>query len=185
MSLAETRTVAFGPYAFALTPEEAEAAASRFGLRSALAGGLTARHHAPLAAFVLVMLFASILALTGLVSRRAGEIAILIAAMAFMVQRLGSHWRFRTARVRAKAALALALEPHVVSVDPEGALVEAGPARQRLSYAEMVEVEDAGGLVYFWPRVGAPVVLPTRALAEGEAAQLVGQSRRWLKTAGP
>lgn len=185
MILEEARTVAFGPYAFALTPEEAEAAASRYGLRSALAGGLTARHHAPLATFVLVMLFASILALTGFVSRRAGEIAILIAAMAFMVQRLASHWRFRAARIRAKAALAVGMEPHVVSVDPDGALVEAGPARQRLSYADVVEVEDAGGLIYFWPQAGAPVILPTRALAEGEVAQLVGQARRWLKAPRP
>lgn len=183
MILEETRTVAFGPYAFALTPEEAEAAAARYGLRSALAGGLTARHHAPLAAFVLVMLFASILALTGLVSRRAGEIAILIAAMAFMVQRLAAHWRFRTARIRAKAALAKGLEPHGVSIDPEGALVQAGQARQRLSYVDVVEVEDAGGLIYFWPRAGAPVVLPTRGLPEGEATQLVGQARRWLAAA--
>ena len=30
----------FGPYAFALAPAEAEAAAARFGLRVALRGGL-------------------------------------------------------------------------------------------------------------------------------------------------
>lgn len=185
MILEDERTIAFGPYAVALTPEEAEAAAARYGLRSALAGGLTARHHAPLAAFILVMLFASILALTGLVNRRPGEITILMAAMAFMIQRLASHWRFRIARVRAKAALAEGLKPHIVSIDAEGAWIEAGPTPQRLSYADVAEVEDAGGLVYFWPRSGAPVILPARALAEGEADQLVGQARRWLVAVRP
>ena len=62
-----------GPYAFTLAPAEAEAAAARFGLRSALKGGLTRSHLAPLAVFTLVILFASILALTGFISRRAGD----------------------------------------------------------------------------------------------------------------
>ena len=55
----------FGPYHFTLSPAEREAAAARFGLRSALRGRLIANQLAPLTAFVLVLLFASILALTG------------------------------------------------------------------------------------------------------------------------
>ena len=68
----------FGPYAFALTPAEAEAAAARFGLRVALRGGLIASHLAPLAIFILAMLFASILALAGFIGRRAAEATILL-----------------------------------------------------------------------------------------------------------
>ena len=59
----------FGPYAFTLSPAEADAAAAQFGLRAALRGGLVASHLAPLAAFVLIMTFASILALTNFVGR--------------------------------------------------------------------------------------------------------------------
>ena len=53
----------YGPFDVTLAPAEIEAVASRYGLREALSGGLTARHHAPLAAFVLALLFAAILAL--------------------------------------------------------------------------------------------------------------------------
>jgi hypothetical protein len=171
----ETDAAAFGPWSFTLTPEEAEAVAARYGLRSALAGGLTARHHAPLAAFLLVMAFASILALTDLISRRAGEIAILVAAMAFMIQRLATHWRLRSARARAKAALAGEQGPRVVALDPLGVGVEGGA--QSLDYADLEEAEDAGGLVYFWPHRGAPIVLPTRALLDGEAGRVVAEVR--------
>ena len=71
MSAAETGE--FGPYAFSLTADEARIAAARAGLRRALAGGLTAAHFAPLAAFVLAILFVAILALTGLLGRRVGR----------------------------------------------------------------------------------------------------------------
>ena len=43
------------------------------GCAAALKGGLLASHVAPLTAFALIMAFASVLALTGLISRRAGE----------------------------------------------------------------------------------------------------------------
>ena len=61
-----------------------------------LKGGLLASHVAPLTAFALIMAFASVLALTGLISRRAGEATIILAAAAFMIQRLANHWRIRT-----------------------------------------------------------------------------------------
>ena len=72
-----------------LSPAEAEAAAARAGLRVALRGGLSPGHLAPLAAFALIVAFASVLALTGLISRRAGEATIILAAAAFMIQRAG------------------------------------------------------------------------------------------------
>ena len=81
----------FGPYVFTLAPDEAEAAAARAGLRTALKGGLLTSHVAPLTAFALVMAFATVLALTGLIGRRAGEATIILAAAAFMIQRLASR----------------------------------------------------------------------------------------------
>ena len=95
----------FGPYAFTLAPAEAEAAAARLGLRTALKGGLLTSHVAPLTAFALVMAFATVLALTGLISRRAGEATIILAAAAFMIQRLASHWRISRARSDGQAAI--------------------------------------------------------------------------------
>ena len=99
---ADGRSDSFGPYAFTLTPAEAEAAAARAGLRTALKGGLLASHVAPLTAFALVMAFATVLALTGLISRRAGEATLILAAAAFMIQRLMSHWRIRRARQKGR-----------------------------------------------------------------------------------
>ncbi len=183
MSEAESGAQAFGPYAITLSPAETEAAAARFGLRLALEGGLTARHHAPLAAFALALVFASILGFTDLITRRAAEIVILLAAALFMMQRLATHWRLRTARARGKAALNAAPGPVLVTLDATGVTVEGGHEPRRLSYAEFTEAEDAGGVVYLWPKAGAPVVLPTRTLTEGEAPRLVAEARRRIAAA--
>ena len=50
-------------------------------------------------------LFASILALTGFIGRRAGEATVLLAAAAFMIQRLATHWRIRRARALGRTAI--------------------------------------------------------------------------------
>ena len=167
----------FGPYACALTPAEAEAAAARFGLRSALRGGLIASHLAPLAMMILAMLFASILALTGFTSRRSGEATILLAAAAYMVQRLATHRRIHRARRAGRAAMAkLGAEGALTAtLDHYGVTLAGGGGVRRLEYTDCDEAEDAGGFLYLWPRDGAPVVLPTRALADGEAPRLLAR----------
>jgi hypothetical protein len=161
----------FGPYAFTLEPAEAEAAAARAGLRTALKGGLLT-HVAPLTAFALVMAFATVLALTGLISRRAGEATIILAAAAFMIQRLASHWRIRGARSAGKAAIGRLRSASAVtatfgddalSFDMDGRILN-------LRYADCEQAEDAGGLIYVWPRNGVPIVVPTRAVADAEEA---------------
>lgn len=162
----------FGPYAFTLAPAEAEAAAARAGLRTALKGGLLTAHVAPLTAFALVMAFATILALTGLISRRAGEATIILAAAAFMIQRLASHWRIRGARSAGQAAIgrlrsAAALK---ATFGDEGLSFDMDGRTLNLRYADCEQAEDAGGLIYIWPRNGAPIVVPTRALANAEEA---------------
>jgi hypothetical protein len=163
----------FGPYAFTLAPAEAEAAAARVGLRRALKGGLLVSHVAPLTAFALIMAFASVLALTGLISRRAGEATLILAALAFMIQRLTTHWRIRRARREGRAAMArfqsanaltATFEDETLSLDVDGRTL-------RFSYADCEEVEDAGGLIYVWLRDGAPIVLPSRAVADPEEAE--------------
>ena len=162
----------FGPYAFTLEPAEAEAAAARAGLRTALKGGLLTSHVAPLTAFALVMAFATVLALTGLISRRAGEATIILAAAAFMIQRLASHWRIRRARgngraaigpLRSAGALKATFGDEALSFDMDGRTLN-------LRYADCEQAEDAGGLIYIWPRNGAPIVLPTRTMADAEEA---------------
>jgi hypothetical protein len=170
--IADRRADSFGPYAFTFTPAEAEAAAARAGLRAVLKGGLLASHVAPLTAFALVMAFASVLALTGLISRRAGEATILLAAAAFMIQRLANHWRIRSARsegrtavgrLQSASAVTATFGDETVSFDVDGRTLN-------LRYADCEQAEDAGGLIYVWPRSGAPIVVPTRAVADPEEA---------------
>jgi hypothetical protein len=165
-----------GPYAFTLAPSEAEAAGARLGLRAALRGGLLVSHLAPLAAFALALLFASILTLTGFVSHRAGEATLLLAAGAFMIQRLISHWRIHRARKSGRATIAeFETGPLVTTIDDRGVTLAGARRTLRLDDADCVDAEDAGGLIYLWPREGAPIVLPTRALGVGEAAELLAR----------
>ena len=131
---------------------------------------MLASHVAPLTAFALVMAFASVLALTGLISRRAGEATLILAAVAFMIQRLMTHWRIRRARQKGSAAIAglqsagamtATFGDETLSLDVDGRVLS-------LRYADCEQAEDAGGLIYVWPREGAPIVVPTRALADAE-----------------
>jgi hypothetical protein len=168
----DRRSDSFGPYAFTLTPAEAEAAAARAGLRTALKGGLLASHVAPLTAFALIMAFASVLALTGLISRRAGEATILLAATAFMIQRLANHWRIRSARSEGRAAIGRLQSASAVTATfgDETLSFDVDGRTLNLRYADCEQAEDAGGLIYIWPRNGVPIVVPTRAVADPEEA---------------
>jgi hypothetical protein len=167
-----TGSESFGPYAFTLAPVEAEAAAARVGLRLALRGGLLARHFAPLTAFALIIVFASTLAFTGLISRRAGEATLLLAAAAFAIHRLATHWRIRSARRQGAAAIAQIrfASALTASFDDDSLSLDVDGRTLRLCYADCEEAEDAGGLIYVWLRDGGAVVVPTRALAEAEEA---------------
>ena len=176
------------PLGFELTPEEARIAASRAALRRALAGGLTANHLAPLAAFALAMTFAAILASTGLISRRHGEIALLLAAAAFMIQRLWTRRRFALARRESAASIEAirAAGPLVLVVDEAGVTLSGATASRRWNFSDDLEAENAGGLVYLWPRLGAPAVLPSRAFTSPEAAsQFVASTRAAILRAAP
>jgi hypothetical protein len=157
---------------FELTLDEARIAASRAALRGALAGGLTANHLAPLAAFVLAMVFTAILAWTSLISRRHGEIALLLAAAAFMMHRLWTRRRFAIARRESAASIEAlrAAGPVVLAVDEEGLTLSGATTSARWKFSDGLEAEDAGGLVYLWPRAGAPAVLPSRAFPSPQAA---------------
>ncbi len=167
-----------GPYAFTLSPAEADAAAARLGLRRALKGGLLTSHVAPLTAFALIMAFASVLSLTGLISRRAGEATIILAAAAFMIQRLASHWRIQRARSDGRAviaqlqsavALTATFDNETMSLDIDGRTLS-------VRYADCEDAEEVGGLIYVWLREDGPIVVPTRALANAdEAARLMSR----------
>jgi hypothetical protein len=175
---ADGRTELFGPYAFTLAPAEAEAAAARLGLRTALKSGLLASHVAPLTAFALIMAFASVLALTGLISRRAGEAAIILAAVAFMIQRLATHSRIRRARSDGRAAIARLQSAGALTATFDNETLSLGVDGRTLCvrYADCEDAEDVGGLIYVWLREGGPIVVPTRALVDvDEAARLVSR----------
>ncbi len=169
----------YGPFVVTLEQAEIEAVAARYGLRAALRGGLTASHQAPLAAFVLVMLFAAILALTGLVTRRAGEIAILIAASSFMIQRLGTHHRIWRVRNKGRVEIERRLSGLVTTtIEADGVTQTNASGAWRLLFLDCIEAEEAGGLIYLWERNAAPVVLPSRLFAEDQAARLLTWLRR-------
>jgi hypothetical protein len=161
-------TGGFGPYAFSLTADEARIAAARAGLRRALAGGLTASHVAPLAAFVLAILFVAILALTGLLGRRPAEAALLLCAAAFLVQRLIMRRRFFASRRVAAAEIESlrAAGPLTLTVEADGLRLDGPDAPMRWSFADCLQAEDTGGLVYLWPRWGAPAIAPTRVFPD-------------------
>ncbi|MBV8662176.1 MAG: hypothetical protein JO107_03645 [Hyphomicrobiales bacterium] len=171
--MSPARTAAeFGPYVFELTPDEARIAAARAGLRRALEGRLTLSHFAPIAAFVLAMAFIAILTTTALVARRHGEIALLLATGAFMVQRLTTRRRFAAAR-RASLGEIEALRsagPLVARLDESGLSLEGPASPARWDFAACREIEDAGGLIYLWPTAGPPAVLPTRVFPTPEEA---------------
>jgi hypothetical protein len=175
---ANVATDSFGPYAFTLSRAEAEAAAARLGLRTALKGGLLASHVAPLTAFALVMAFASVLALTGLISRRAGEATILLAAAAFMIQRLATHWRIQRAHSDGRAAITRLQSTGSLTAtfNNETLLLDVDGRTLRVRYADCEDAEEVGGLIYVWLREGGPIVVPTRALADvDEATRLVSR----------
>jgi hypothetical protein len=161
----------FEPLAFELTADEARIAASRAGLRRALAGGLTKRHLAPLAAFTLALLFTAILTLTGLAERRHGEIALLLSTAAYMVYRLWTRRQFLAARRESARAIEAfrAAGAVVVAIDETGVTLSAPASSARWRFPD-VEAEDAGGMVYLWPREGLPAVLPARVFPSPEAA---------------
>ena len=177
-----------GPCTFTLTPEDARIAASRAGLRGALAGRLSRRHAAPLAAFVLSLLFVAILAFAGLIGRRPAEGALILATIAFMAARMAAHWRLRTARLRAQGAMdALrSAGPVRVRLDDSGLDMEAGAGARRIAFADCDEAEDAGGIVYLWARGAAPAVIPVSAFANEQTRRdFVDALRAGIKRAEP
>ncbi|WP_158816198.1 hypothetical protein [Methylocapsa sp. S129] len=172
MSDAQAPT-ALGPYSFTLTPEEAKTAASRAGLRSVLAGRLSRNHVAPLVAFALFVAFVVILTLTGLIARRFGEGALILAAIAFMAARMAAHWRLRGAQKSNLAAMTALQEAGqvVVRLDDSGLRMESAGGSRQFAFADCDEAEEAGGIIYLWRRQGAPAFIPAHAFAGDQAAQ--------------
>lgn len=162
-----------GFVSFAPTLEEAKIAASRAGLRAALAGRLSRNHVAPLVAFALFLAFVAILAFTGLIGRRFGEGALILAAIAFMATRTAAHWRMSRARKNSLAAMTALQQAGAIEVRLEstGLHIETAAGARRLPFSDCVEAEDAGGIFYLWPRAGAPAFVPARAFADEQAAQ--------------
>jgi len=169
----------FGPYTFSLSRAETEAMAARSSLRAELRHSLLASQFA-LAAFALILI-ASIMAKTDLISRRVGEATVIVAAAAYIIQRLTTHWRImrRTRNRGPTAATSLEADRALTArIDEAGVTLGGGGRSRRLDWVECEEAEEAGGLIYLWARSGAPVVLPARAIRDGEAGRLVAQIKQ-------
>jgi hypothetical protein len=162
-----------GPYSFEMTEEDARVAASRAGLRAALSGRLSRNHVAPLVAFALLMAFITILTLTGLIGRRLGDGALILAAIGFMTVRMTAHWRLRGAQKDSLAAMSVLQESAavVVRLDDWGLRMDTSAGSRQISFADCGDVEQAGEMIYLWPRKGEPAFVPTRAFADARAAQ--------------
>lgn len=172
----------FGPYTFTLSPAETEAVSARSNLRAELRRSLLASRFA-LAAFALVLLFASIMAKTDLISRRVGEATVIVAAAAYIVQRLATHWRIvRRTRNRGPTAIASLEADRALTarIDEAGVTLEGGGRSRRLDWVECEEAEEADGLIYLWARSDAMIVLPARAIRDGEAGRLVAQIKQQI-----
>jgi hypothetical protein len=161
------------PCSFALTAQEAKIAASRAGLRAALSGRLSFTHVAPLVGFVLFVTFVAILLFAGLLGRRLGEAALIVGAIAFMASRMAAHWRLRSAR-KASLAGVIALQKAgqaIIRLDDSGLLVENAAGSRHLAFADCEDAENAGGMIYLWPRNGEPAFIPARAFPSEQAAR--------------
>ena len=82
---------------------------------------------------------------------------LILAAAAFMIQRLVTHWRIRRARQEGRAAIARLQSAGALTAtfDDETLSLDVDGRTLRLRYADCEEAEDAGGLIYVWPRDGA------------------------------
>lgn len=167
------------PISFALSEDEARIAAARAALRLSLSRGLLASHVGPLAAFVLFLAFVAILGFTDLMSRRTTEILILLAILAFMIQRLAMRramWRARKAAIAWCERLRSAGEV-TVRFDADDACLDAVGLERRWRFADVLEAEDAGGMIYLWPRDGEPLFWPTRACGDATPWLAFARSR--------
>jgi hypothetical protein len=159
---------------FNLTQEQAKTAASRASLRIALAGRLSRYHVAPLVAFALFIAFVAILTFTGLMARRLGEAALIVAAVAFMAARMITHWRMRAFQ-KSGAAAANALQssgPMFARLDGSGVRIESAAGAVHFAFADCSEAEEADGIIYLWPRTGSPAFIPAEAFASEEQARM-------------
>ena len=156
---------------FELTEAEAEIAGARAAWRLWLAGGLGARHVAPLASFALAITAIAALGLSGAVARRAAEISLILAAVAFMALQLWTRRGLAAAR-RQGAVIAGVLRgagPVRLTLDDRALTFGAPP--KVLRFADGLEIEATTDLVYVWPRAGAPLVWPRRAHKTPEDAE--------------
>jgi hypothetical protein len=128
---------------------------------------------APLVAFALLIAFVAILTFTGLVGRRFGEAALILAAIAFMAARMTAHWRLRAAQKNSIVATN-ALQrsgPIVVRLEDSCVHMETAAGSLRFAFADCEEAEEAAGIIYLWARKGAPAFIPAHAFASEPAAQ--------------
>jgi hypothetical protein len=168
---------AFGPYRYVLTEEEKRLAAARLGLRYGLARRFDRDFVAPLVSFILLLVFVAILGFSSLVNRRLAEAALLVGAVLFLAARFLAHQRLRRAQRLAKATVEkIAAGGEIALRADEGGLALGDPTTVRassVSFSELSEIEDAGGVCYVWrsAKQAPPLVIPRRIFANSAEAE--------------
>ena len=129
---------------------------------------MTLVHVAPLVGFALFLLFAAILAFTGLIGRRFVEAALILAAIAFMISRMAAHWRLRSAQKTSSAAMFQWRQAGeaTVQVDDIGVHLVSPAGSRQLAFADCGDIEYAGQILYLWPRLGEPICIPGTAFPD-------------------
>ena len=128
----------------------------------------------PLAAFILTLLFAAILALTGFISRRAAEISFLVAACAFMIQRLWTHQRIWGARKKGRAEIERLMSgPVTTTIEADGVTQANAGGVWRLLFLDCVDAEESGGLHLSVGARGSASRSTEPPSARGQAARLL------------
>jgi hypothetical protein len=184
--------VAFGPYRFALTDEEARVAIARLALRYGLSRRFERDYVAPLAFFVLLLAFVAILAFTGLIARRSAELALLLGAIFFLASRFVAHLRLRRAQRLATNMVnrLTASGETTLTVGQSGLAFRHCPEDESEPniFLGLTEIDDASGLLYLWlsGREEAPIVIPKRVFANStEADRFLGFLRQRVDQGGP
>lgn len=165
---------------FTLSEDETRKIAARRAFRAAMGGLAPGRRNAPLAVFVALLAVAAGLGLSGLVSRRVAEIAILSLVIAYALARsaanVGVRRAYRAARAQGEA-LGRSGELRF-EADENGVSLFAAAPIDALPFQQCVEADEADGILYFWGEGGRAIIAPTSALPPGEAGRLIGLAGR-------
>ncbi len=163
----------FTPIEYTLSDEEAGLAAYRAGWRLALEKPFNPQHRNPLIAFAAFLVFDLALYFTGAITARAGEAALILAAMLFMGFRTWRHWRLRQALLGARAHMAKLRDssPLRATIEADAIRLSWNAGSDRWRFADCRDAELSGPLLYLWRDGGMPFIAPLRCFESVDRAR--------------